>query len=355
MKRAGAFRRIKGPLTFSILAILGASAQSARAENQEKTSAQSDAQQPASKNDSVAKPPPRQASTDLSLVWVPWGMHYTRAGWGATFTHRVPLVRKNGILWDSTNIAVGVRDFYGYVNNTFGPFLEITPIAFFKFRVEAGYDYFIHSPFNGGMRVLTPLGEQRLAAGQFERDNKSALDWTNNAGMDNRANFTAPINIGGTRLRLMPTLQGKVGAFVFQYNFTADFNFYHAPGATNKNVYHDSFTFTLRKLQDISQTHELLLAYSVPMQTPGELLIGLSTRYNRVQGTGLDQLAMMGLVFARFPRKILKGKVSPFAAVQAGTLLVDPLWQYAFSWLTVVGADINLQKSKPYHIPTDKP
>jgi len=31
------------------------------------------------------------------------------------------------------------------------------------------------------------------------------------------------------------------------------------------------------------------------------------------------------------------------------------MWQYAFSWVTLVGADINLHKSKPYHIPEDKP
>jgi hypothetical protein len=135
----------------------------------------------------------------------------------------------------------------------------------------------------------------------------------------------------------------------------ADFNLYSAPGASYKSVFHDTFTFTLRKLHDVSQTHELLVAYSVPTKAPGELLLGVSARYNRVFGTGLDQLSLVGVAFARLPRKIIREKVSPFAAVQAGTLLIDPMWQYAFSWVTVVGADINLHKSKPYHIPADKP
>ncbi|HRI63612.1 MAG TPA: hypothetical protein PK156_05225 [Polyangium sp.] len=282
-------------------------------------------------------------------------MHYTRAAWGASMAYKVPLVKKNGVLWESTNVTVGVRDLYGYVNNTFGPFVEITPIAVFKLRVEAAYDYFIYSPFNGGLRVLTPLGHERLAAGQVERGNTSALDWSADAGVNDTANFKAPINIGGARLRIMPTLQGKVGSVVFQYNFMADFNSYHAPGATYKSVFHDTFTFTLRKLQDVSQTHELVLGYAMPMRAPGELTIGVSGRYNRVFGTGLDQLSLVGLVFARLPWKMIRGKVSPFAAVQAGTLLIDPMWQYAFSWVTVVGADFNLHKSKPYHIPEDKP
>lgn len=324
------------------------------AENQQKTTENAALEQRAHEPE-PAPPAPRVASTDLSLFWVPWGMHYTRAAWGASIAHKVPLVRKNGVFWDSTNITVGVRDLYGYVNNTFGPFVEITPIAFFKFRVEAAYDYFIYAPFNGGLRVLTPLAHDRLAQGQVERGNTSALDWSGDAGVNNTENFQSPINIGGTRLRVMPTLQGKVGPVVFQYNFMADFNFYRAPRSSYNDVFHDTFTFTLRKLQDVSQTHELVLAYSAPFKLPGELLLGLTARYNRVSGTGLDQLSLVGFAFARLPRKILRGKVSPFAAVQVGTLLIDPMWQYAFSWVTLVGADINLHKSKPYHIPQDKP
>ncbi len=346
---------MNGILFILTVAAVALSASSACAENQQKTTPGAAPPQSAKQTDVAPPPPARQSTVNASLVFVQWGMHYTRSAWGATVDYKVPLVKKNGILWDSTNITIGVRDFYGYVNNTFGPFVEITPIAFFKFRMEAAYDYFIYSPFNGGLRMLTALGHDRLVAGQVERGNKSAIDWSGDDGVNNTGNFQSPINIGGTRLRVMPTLQGQVGPIVFQYNFMADFNFYHAPGASYNDVYHDSFTFTLRKLHDVSQTHELLLAYSAPIAKPGELLLGVSGRYNRVSGTGLDQLSLMGVVFGRWPRKIFKEKVSPFAAIQAGTLLIDPMWQYAFSWVTVVGADITLQKSKPYHIPADKP
>jgi hypothetical protein len=356
--RTEAFWDMKRFLVSLTIVAVGASASPVYAENQQKTTdvsiTEPSAKEPVKKVPD-APPAPRERVMNLALVWVPWGMHYTRSAWGATLGYKVPLVKKNGILWDSTNITVGVRDLYGYVNNTFGPFIEVTPVAFFKFRMEAAYDYFIYSPFNGGLRVLTPLGHERLAAGQVERGNTSAIDWSADAGVNNTGNFQSPLNIGGTRLRIMPTLQGKVGPVSFQYNFTADFNYYHAPGASYNSVYHDSFTFTLRKLHDMSQTHELLLAYSAPVTAPGELLIGVSGKYNRVSGTGLDQLSLVGLIFARLPRKIFREKVSPFAAVQAGTLLIDPMWQHAFSWVTVLGADITLHKSKPYQIPADKP
>jgi len=298
-----------------------------------------------------ATPPdePRPTSLDLGVFYVPWGMHYTRSAIGTTLGYKIPLVQKKGILWDSTNITVGVRDVYGFVNNTVGPFVDITPIAFFRLQVQGAYDYFIKEPFNGGLRVMTPLGRERLAAGQIRRGSRAAVDWVNqndDEGMDNPAHFLAPINHGGLRLRVLPTLQGKVGNIAFQYNFTADWNHYTAPGADADDVYHDNFTFTLRKLQDFSHAHEILVAYAAPVPKPGELLLGLSGRYQRVLGTGLEQLTLHAVAFGRWPKKFLSNRMSPFAIAQVGTNLIDPMWQYAFSWILVIGADFNLYKSK---------
>jgi hypothetical protein len=292
------------------------------------------------------KPKPRPTTVDLSLFVVPWGMHYTRAAWGMSLGFRAPLVKKPGILWDSTNVAFGVRDIYGYVNNSATLWAEITPIALFKLRGEASYDYFIKAPFNGGMRVLTPHGHDLLAAGKLQEGSKDAIDWVHDEGLDNRANFTAPIYSGGWRFRVLPTLQGKVGNVAFQYNFMADWNFYSAPGATKESVYHDNFSFTLRKLHDFDHAHELVVAYGVPVKAPGEMLFGVSSRYHRVLGTGLDQLAVNALFFLRFPRKFWGERMSPFAGGNVGTNLIDPMWRYAFSWILVVGADFNLYKSK---------
>ncbi|MDC3986905.1 hypothetical protein [Polyangium jinanense] len=307
---------------------------------------------PAETKPAEAPAPPderRPRSLDLSVFYVPWGMHYTRSAIGATLGYKIPLVQKKGVLWDSTNVTVGVRDVYGFVNNTVGPFIDITPIAFFRLQVQGAFDYFIKEPFNGGMRVMTPLGRERLAAGQIRRGRLTAVDWVNQEdgeGMDNPAHFRPAINHGGFRLRVLPTLQGKVGPIAFQYNFTGDWNYYTAPGADADDVYHDNFTFTLRKLQDFSHAHEVLVAYTAPVPKPGELMLGLSGRYQRVLGTGLEQLTLHAVAFGRWPKKFLSDRMSPFAIAQLGTNLIDPMWQYAFSWILVVGADFNLHKSK---------
>lgn len=292
-------------------------------------------------------PKPRVTTVDASLFWVPWGMHYTRAAVGGSLTYRTPLVRKPGILWDTTNVAIGVRDVYGFVNNTLTAFAEITPIAVFKLNVQASYDRFIVSPFNGGMRTLTPAGEKRLSEGDVHRGSPTSVDWvTEKGGMDNTENFREHINTGGFRARILPTLQGKVGPVGIQYNFTADWNFYDVEGLERSTVYHDTFTFTLRRLHDFAHAHELVVAYGAPLKAPGELLLGVTSRYQHVMGTGLDQLTLSALVFFRYPKKFWSSRLSPFAAGNAGTNLIDPMWQYAFSWILVVGADYNIYTEK---------
>ena len=298
--------------------------------------------------DAKADPPkPRPTTVDLSLFWVPWGMHYTRAALGASLAYKTPLVRKPGILWDTTNVSAGVRNLYGFVNNSLTAFVEITPIAVFKLNVQAAYDVLIVNPFNGGLRTLTPAGAQRLKDGDIERESATSIDWvTEKGGLDNFSNFRTPIGANGMRLRVLPTLQGKVGPIAVQYNFGADWNLYSTPGLGNDTIYHDTFTFTLRKLHDFSHAHELVVAYNAPIKAPGELLLGVTTRYQHVVGTGLSQLTMNALLFARYPKKIWGNRVSPFAAANVGTNLIDPMWQYAFSWVLVLGADFNLYTSK---------
>jgi hypothetical protein len=287
-------------------------------------------------------PKPRVSTASLNFFWVPYGMNYIRAGFGIGATYKAPLVQRRGILWDTTNVTVGVRNQYGFVNNTAGAFVEVTPIAFFKLNVYAGYDRLITGSFKGGLRVLTPLGRQRLAEGRVERGNLDAVDWSDNAtGKDNRAIFSAPSSADGLRLRVAPTLQGRVGPVGIQYNFVADWNFYRAEGRSADDIYHDSFTFTLRKLRDRGFSHEGVVAVTVP-GIPDEILAGVNARYAHVPSTELDSLYVGALFFIRPRWRFVGERLSLFASAQVGTNLIDPMYQYAVSWVLAAGVDFTL-------------
>lgn len=290
-------------------------------------------------------PPPRASKGELGVFVVPWGGAYIRSALGASFRYEAPLIKKPGILWDTTTVAVGVRDIYGYVNNSLQPYVEITPIAFFKVQASFGYEVFIKDPFDGGLRTLTPLGEQRLAAGQVEQGNLEAVDWaglaSDGVAVNNRDNFNAATFGHGFRPRLTPTLQAKVGPVAAQYNFTVDWNFFYGGGYGRDAIYHDTFAFTLRKMHDVGFTHEGILVFEVP-GVKDTIRVGAVARYYRGVGTGLERLETVGLLYYRPGSPWIGESGTPFFAGQFGTNPIDPMYPWAFNWVLVAGIDFRL-------------
>ncbi|MCG8417120.1 MAG: hypothetical protein MJE77_04150 [Proteobacteria bacterium] len=279
----------------------------------------------------------RAPSAAANLTWVVWGMNYTRAALGLDVAYRIPLFKKPGILWQTSNITVGFQELYSFTNNSVGGYAEITPIALFKLRVQASYDYLPVEFFDGGVRVLTEVGRDRLDRGRVERGDPDAVDWVD--GIDNRDVFFEPINGQGFRLQIQPTLQGKVGPVALQYNFTADFNVYSAGDYDRGDIYYDPGTFTLRELRDRGYMHELVAVHQAAVGGGG-LTVGVTGTYYSVAGTGLDSLSINGLAVYRLAWKHRSWK--PWFATQIGTHLDDPMHQYDIGWMAVTGMNIDL-------------
>ena len=264
----------------------------------------------------VPPPAPRKPAAEAGIVLVPYGLNYLRAGAGASFRYDIPLVQQPGLLWDSTMLSFGVRDFFGFVNNNLSAFVEVVPIAFFKLQVAAGWDTLFVAPLSGGVRVLTPEGEQRLAGGQVQRDNLQTVDWVN--GQDNRANFYAPVDGQGLRVKVTPTLQAALGPVAAQYNFTWDYNAYTAADHGPDAVFHDSFTFTLRKMRDVGLVHELVLVYQMPV--PGDFKLGLNGKHYSILGTGLQSQNVSLFGFYKPAWGWVDGRLKPWVVGQADSI-----------------------------------
>jgi hypothetical protein len=282
---------------------------------------------------------PGVASADLGFVLVPLGLAYTRSGVGVSARYEAPLVKRPGILWETTNVAVGVREFYAYVNNQLAAFVEVTPIAFFKLQLSAGYDSYIVKPLSGGVRALTPVGRQKLADGDVARGGRDAVDWVD--GRDNRDIFFAPVGGDGLRLKIQPTLQAKIGPVGLQYNFTADFNVHRAGKYDRNAIFYDSLTFTLRKVRDVGYINELVAVFEVP-GIRDQLRAGVIGNHYHVVGTDLDRLSLNALIFYRPRWQCLGERLSPWITGQFGTHLLDPMHQFDFSWVLAIGLDLRL-------------
>lgn len=275
---------------------------------------------------------------ELSMFWVPYGGAYVRAAWGVQFRYDMPLIKKPGVLWETTKLTLAASEVYGYTNNRLSAYAEVTPIAFFKLRVTAAHDYMLRG-FDGGIRVLTTAGQMRLSAGMVERGNANAVDWVD--GVNNSDVFTEPVYGGGLRLLIQPTLQAKVGPIGVQYTLTADINHYSVDGYSGDDIFHDPHTYSLRELSDWGISHQGTVAYIAELS--GELIAGLTSRYYAPRNIdNIESLSLEGTFFYKADWDYFGERWHPWGAAQIGTLLSDPMHEREFSWVLVFGADVRL-------------
>ena len=280
----------------------------------------------------------RESRFDATAFAVPWGMAYTRCAVGGNAAWVAPLSQDPGVLWSNTELRLGVRDVYGWVNDEFAAFAEVTPIAFFKLRAEASWNAFIKPPVNGGLRLLTAEGRALLDAGRIARKDPEALDWSRDEGLDDRRHFGGPMNAMGFRARLMPTLQAQLGPIVGVYTFTLDYADFRGPGRTVDDVYHDSFGFTLRRIRDFTLLHEGFVGYQW-LGARDQVVVGAQLRWLRVPSTGLESVGVFGVIVAQRDDRVTRKAFSPFALAQVGSFVRDPMHRGDLSWVLVVGAD----------------
>ena len=280
----------------------------------------------------------RSPSTDANFIAVPYGVHYRIIFVGAGLSHSVPLSTRPGRFWDGTNVTYGLNDYYGLINNSLGGFAEVTPIAFFKLRIYAAWDTLFGAGIGDALRVLSETGRARLSQGHVAPDDPASVGWEDD--YDPRDNYRPNVFGQGLRAKVTPTLQAKIGPIGCQYNFTADWNFYSGGGFGANDVFHDTFTFTLRKMRDFGEVHEAFLVSDVPV--PGNLVVGGTMKYYRVSGTRLESFSLAAVARYAFSDDKSQNRFKPWMAVMAGTLLIDPMYRHEATFVLALGADVRL-------------
>lgn len=126
---------------------------------------------------------------------------------GTKLFYRLPLIQKEGLLWESTKIDVGIKNNLSPAFDFVGPFIDIEPIAIFDLALSAQFTGY-YSALGFGFRDL---------AGYDAPFSTSALD-----AVPSR-------NAGGYLLSAAPTLKFAVGRFAF--SDTLHMNYFNVDGA----------------------------------------------------------------------------------------------------------------------------
>jgi hypothetical protein len=214
---------------------------------------------------------------------------------GSKLFHRFPLVKKEGILWESTKVDIGLKNNLSPAFDLVGAFIDIEPIAVFDLALSAQFvGYF--SALGFGFRDLPGYGASFDA---------SALD------------AIPDKNAAGYLLSVAPTLKFALGSFVFSN--TLNVNYFRVDGGSG------FFYETIGNCPLSKSGFELYNdAYGLYM-LDSAFMLGLNYSILGVPASGYrsQTLQAVGVYSGK-----LGERISLYAALTAGTYLEDRYLKY---------------------------
>jgi hypothetical protein len=210
--------------------------------------------------------------------------------------YRIPLVNKDGVLWESTRIDVGLQNNLSPAYDMIGAYIDIEPIAIFDLALTAqaiGY----YDALSFGFYSVSGYG-----AG-FDGASLSALTPRNTLGYTLSATPTFKIAFGPIAI---------ADSFGFAY-FSVD---------DGSGFFYERINNCILAKNDYELTNN---AYLLATVTPG-VLVGLNDFLLIVPNSGYlsHRIVAMGIYSARFSPRL-----SFNAVLQVGTFLADAYYQYS--------------------------
>jgi hypothetical protein len=214
---------------------------------------------------------------------------------GTKLFYRLPLVKKEGILWESTKIDAGITNSLSPAYDFVGPFIDIEPIAVFDLALSAqlaGY----YSGLGFGFRDL------------------SGYD----AGFDSSALDSIPErNAGGYFLSAAPTLKFAVGRFAF--SDTLHMSYFNVDGGQGY------FYETVANCALAKSGFELYNDAYALIKFDSGLMLGVNDSILQIPASGYCSHTIQAVGVYTVA---LSSKLSLYAALTAGTYLEDRYYQF---------------------------
>jgi hypothetical protein len=225
--------------------------------------------------------------------------------------YKAPVVRKAGMLWESTNIQAGMQNEWTPADNVASARFSIEPIAFFDVVCKAG----VYNLYN------------LLGYGCFRLDSPKVA-----YGPDAQRNLKRD-NARGYWISIAPTLKAKVWRLIVLNTATLDWL-----GINGSGYFLEVRSYLPHRTNDFDIINE---AYLLAECSPW-LMAGATYRYAYVTGTALRSQRLCAIAIVKPTYPALK---STYAAVTAGIYPQDPLFNHTFFVGCLVGADFRLAGS----------
>lgn len=215
---------------------------------------------------------------------------------GTKLFYRLPLIQKEGILWESTKIDAGIKNNLSPAFDFVGPFIDIEPIAVFDLALSAQFAGY-YSGLGFGFRDLAGY----------------------DAGFDSSALDSIPgRNAGGYFLSAAPTLKFALGRFAF--SDTLHMNYFNVDGGSGY------FYETFANCSLAKSGFEFYNDVYALIKLDSGLMLGVNDSILQVPASGYrsHSIQAVGVYNAA-----LSSRLSLYAALTAGTYIEDRYYQFA--------------------------
>jgi len=225
--------------------------------------------------------------------------------------HTSPLVKKVGLLWESTKTRIGVQNEWTPADNLLSVRFECEPIAFFDVTVKAGFFSMFDALGYGCFRMADG------AAGEY-----------NLKTQDREGRGSA----GGYWISVTPTVKAKIGRIIALNTLAVNRISIDGPGR-----FLELHSYLPHKTIDVDLVNNTIALYECSQK----ILAGMSFKNTYVYGTSRFSQQISGMAIfktapiARLPR---------FLLLNAGMYLKDPLFTNKIYLAFLAGADIKVRR-----------
>jgi len=224
--------------------------------------------------------------------------------------YTAPFIKKEGILWESTKVRIGMQNEWTPADNLISLRAEFEPVAFFDITVKAGFFSMFNALGYGCFRMTDGT------TGLYD------LKTQDQAGRNNAHGYGVSVS---------PTLKARVGKVIAVNTFSVNRIAINGTGS-----FLELHTYLPRKTRDEDLTNNTIALY----ESSPTLLAGVSFKNVYIYGTERFSQQLSGMaIFKTAPR-------SPrprFFLINGGMYLKDPLFTHNIYLACLAGADFKLR------------
>jgi hypothetical protein len=222
----------------------------------------------------------------------------------------LPLVKKPGILWETTKIELGVQNDWTPTDDFIGARIVIEPIAFFDLTARMGF-FVLYDLLTYGYFSMASPDEEYTTSISSDKESTTKYGWW---------------------LSLAPAIKLKIRKLILAHSFTLNRIQLDAEG-----YYLEMRTYTIHRTKDSNLCND---SYGLWEIRP-VLMAGLTHRYLHVAGTSVKSQRLSAIGIVSPPTRRLKALR---IIVTAGAYLDDPLFKHKPYAAALAMADIKISR-----------